>query len=663
MIETTNPEIDVNQLMERVRAEAAKIPARPRRVRPGANGAMPALPAIPSLPQAPSVWIPGGVTPRKEKLDELLLNTRQKTEVSSSIPKFLRGLFRKQGSYNKGVLDSIKVLAQSNQELAKRVHEIGTCLGQLNGWILALHQHRDADVQWMTAAASSFAMMARHREELRDLETDLQTQLEEQQATASQRVGEIEARIQRLGEIEARVQRVGEIEAQVQRLGEIETQAAAAAAQRLSEIETRVERLGEIETRVERLGEIETRMGAVESNDRALLDHINNVHAEANTVAEQAHGLQQQMDRAGVHLRSLQTQIDGVGTHLNNLQGEFARRTEQAQIDKAAEHLRNLQVQADRLGVHINNLQGFVDRHTAETNAIQHNLERRIDDHAGLGEKLVHLEERQTSEGVFIKGELSEQSSLLQRLLGPGEETGAKPKPLVLNASDRKKARALDSFYLSFENRFRGSRSEIKKRVKFYLPFLEKAKAGNPGRPVLDLGCGRGEWLELLKENKLEGQGVDLNAAMIAQCKERDLEAIHGDALDYLRSLRPNSQGGVTGFHIIEHLPFETLMEFLRETRRVLKAGGIAIFESPNCNNLVIGAAQFNIDPTHRNPVFPETAEFMLQSHGFERTTIKYLSPVPNVDFDTSTRELAIVKDMLYGPQDFAVIAYKPAAR
>ena len=150
---------------------------------------------------------------------------------------------------------------------------------------------------------------------------------------------------------------------------------------------------------------------------------------------------------------------------------------------------------------------------------------------------------------------------------------------------------------------------------------------------------------------------------MIAQCRERKLAVTQADALDYLRSLRPNTQGGVTGFHIIEHLPFETLMELLGETRRVLKPGGIAIFESPNCKNLMVGAANFNIDPTHRNPVFPETAEFMLQSHGFERISLEYLSPVAGAKFDDSTRELAILRDRLYGPQDFAVVAHKPAAR
>ncbi|MEY2565054.1 MAG: hypothetical protein QOH88_3247 [Verrucomicrobiota bacterium] len=594
MIETTNSEIDVNQLRERVRGEAAKAPSRPRRSQAMADTTAPTLPAVPVLPQIPSVWIPSAVARKKEKLEELILNAREKTHVSSMVPKFLRGLFRKQGAYNNGVLDTIKVLAQSNDEVTKRVREIGTCLGQLEGWLRALHEHRDADVKWMSAAASSFAVIAQYRDELRSVETDLQTQTEEQRL---------------------------------------------------------------------RLLEFEEQITAVEASDRAMHQQLNNVHAEANTVAAQVRDLQQQLHREEDHLRGLQKQIDGTGVHLGNLQAEWARRTEQAQIEKAKLHLRDLQTQADRLGIHINNLQGFVDQHAAETRANTHNLERRIDDQARLQEKIGHLEERQTSEGVFIKGELSEQGSLLRRLLGPAAETGAKSKSRPAKASETKNARELDSFYLSFENRFRGSRAEIKKRVQFYLPFIAEAKAGEPGRAILDLGCGRGEWLELLRENKLEGHGVDMNSAMVAQCKERALAVTHGDALEYLRSLKPNTQGGVTGFHIIEHLPFETLMEFFRETRRVLKPGGIAIFESPNCKNLVVGAANFNIDPTHRNPVFPETAEFMLQSHGFERIHLEYLSPVSGVKFDGSTKELATLKDMLYGPQDFAVIAHKPAAR
>ena len=361
------------------------------------------------------------------------------------------------------------------------------------------------------------------------------------------------------------------------------------------------------------------------------------------------------MDRAGEHLRNLQAQADATGTHLGQLEAhwdaQFKQGNRDAQIDQALAHLKDLQGQADRLGIHINNLQGFVDQQTAKARAAQQSLEQ--------------LSERQTNDAVFVKGELSEQQSLLQQVLGTDrrDKVPAGKRATVGDGSDKKHTRALDSFYLSFENRFRGTRAEIKKRLMFYLPFLASAQAGEKGRPILDLGCGRGEWLELLKENKLDARGVDLNSAMIAQCKEHGLDVFHRDAIDYMRSLRANSQGGVTGFHIIEHLPFETLMDFFREARRILKPGGIAIFESPNCKNLVVGAANFNIDPTHRNPVFPETAEFMLQSHGFERVRIEYLSPVADVKFNAGTKELAIVKDMLYGPQDFGVIAYKPASR
>ena len=178
---------------------------------------------------------------------------------------------------------------------------------------------------------------------------------------------------------------------------------------------------------------------------------------------------------------------------------------------------------------------------------------------------------------------------------------------------------------------------------------------------MLDVGCGRGEWLELLREGKLEAIGIDLNEAMVAQCKERGLKVVQGDAIEFLRNLPDRSQGAVTGFHIIEHLPLEVLIQLLMHSRRVLKPGGIAIFESPNCKNLMVGACNFNIDPTHRNPVFPETAQFMLETHGFERVTLKYLSPVDTTTLGNIDEESPRIRELLYGPQDFAVIGYAPA--
>jgi O-antigen chain-terminating methyltransferase len=178
----------------------------------------------------------------------------------------------------------------------------------------------------------------------------------------------------------------------------------------------------------------------------------------------------------------------------------------------------------------------------------------------------------------------------------------------------------------------------------------------------VDVGCGRGEWLELLRENKLSASGIDLNTTMVEQCRERKLDVRQGDAIDFLHGLKAKSLGAVTGFHIIEHLPFETLMELFVQVRRVLKPGGLAIFESPNCKNLVVGACNFNIDPTHRNPVFPETAQFMLETFGFERVTIDYLSPVDLTPYPEAEQQPPHLRNLLYGPQDFGVIGYAPHA-
>ena len=103
---------------------------------------------------------------------------------------------------------------------------------------------------------------------------------------------------------------------------------------------------------------------------------------------------------------------------------------------------------------------------------------------------------------------------------------------------------------------------------------------------------------------------------MVAQCRERGLDVAEDDVLRYLRGLPDASLGAITGFHIIEHLPFEVLVDLVTESHRALKPGGIVAFESPNCKNLVVGASNFHIDPTHRSPVFPETAQFFLRYMG-----------------------------------------------
>ena len=115
---------------------------------------------------------------------------------------------------------------------------------------------------------------------------------------------------------------------------------------------------------------------------------------------------------------------------------------------------------------------------------------------------------------------------------------------------------------------------------------------------MLDAGCGRGEWLELLKEQGITtGRGIDNNRVMVKQCEGYGLDVIEGDVIESLRDFPSASLGAVTAFHLIEHLPLNVLVKFLDETARVLKSGGIAIFETPNPENILVGAFTFYLDP------------------------------------------------------------------
>lgn len=367
----------------------------------------------------------------------------------------------------------------------------------------------------------------------------------------------------------------------------------------------------------------EERLAAIAEHGNQLAIEASTMKAEHNTIAESFRTLRSDFDSVGEHVRVLQTASDHVNTVTENLQRELAAR---------GEHNKLLTDQ----------LQG----ETTQRAAVLHDV--------------ASLEQRYTTDTAFIKAELSRQSAAFHKLL---DRILSGKKGKLKTAADKELAQAvvhqLDAFYLSFENRFRGPREEIKRRLNFYLPFLKKARAGIRNRPVVDLGCGRGEWLELLRETNLNATGVDLNEPMLDQCKERGLDVVQSDVLDFLRGVPDNSQGGVTGFHIIEHLPFDVLVNVIAETFRILQPGGIAIFESPNCKNLSVGACYFYMDPTHRNPVFPETAQFMLESCGFERVRLEYLSPVDTTGLAHVDEEPMHLRELLYGPRDFGVIGYK----
>jgi len=220
---------------------------------------------------------------------------------------------------------------------------------------------------------------------------------------------------------------------------------------------------------------------------------------------------------------------------------------------------------------------------------------------------------------------------------------------------------APDALYVSCEDQCCGTRADIKKRLRVYLPILQEAQLGSKTRPILDMGCGHGEWLELLQETGLWGQGVDRNRVLVEQCQRRGLGVVEGDVLTYLGRLPDASLGAVTGFHILEHLPLEVLIKLLDETVRVLTSGGVAIFETTNPQNVLVRSQNFYLNPTHRNPLLSSIIKLMTEARGlcqvqiFELHSYPEASCVQEANLDVAQR----FNEYFYGPQGYAVVGWK----
>ncbi|EQB34356.1 hypothetical protein M947_11345 [Sulfurimonas hongkongensis] len=215
-----------------------------------------------------------------------------------------------------------------------------------------------------------------------------------------------------------------------------------------------------------------------------------------------------------------------------------------------------------------------------------------------------------------------------------------------------------NDFYKAFEDRYRGSRELIKSRLEIYLPFVEKIKDFDTNPNAIDLGCGRGEWLELLSENGYAMQGVDLDAGMLESCQSRGLSVTQKDAIEALKELSDNSCSIVSGFHIAEHLPFDTLQLLIQEALRVLKPGGLLILETPNAENIQVATDNFYLDPTHTRPIPSQLLSFLTEYYGFWRTKVLRLQESQELLSATSVTLWQIISGV---SPDYAVISQKQA--
>lgn len=213
------------------------------------------------------------------------------------------------------------------------------------------------------------------------------------------------------------------------------------------------------------------------------------------------------------------------------------------------------------------------------------------------------------------------------------------------------------NFYRAFEDRYRGSRELIKSRLEQYSPFLELLTSNFDKCTALDIGCGRGEWLELLTEKGFTPQGVDLDSGMLAACLELGFDVKKADGIKYLESFESNSLHLISAFHVVEHISFEQLQNLVKQALRVLVPGGLLILETPNPENIVVASANFYLDPTHIKPIPPLLLSFVTEFAGFKHNKIVRLQE----SVELREKQNISLSELLFGVSpDYSVVAQKP---
>jgi SAM-dependent methyltransferase len=244
----------------------------------------------------------------------------------------------------------------------------------------------------------------------------------------------------------------------------------------------------------------------------------------------------------------------------------------------------------------------------------------------------------------------------------PSETPRATPATPAPSSGDGVPKPLADLNYVAFEERFRPEET-VRERQSVYLDLLRDK------RRVVDLGCGRGELIELLSQAGVSAYGVDMDSDFVALARERGLEVQEGDAVDHLASLEEGAVDAVVASHVVEHLPTAGLIQLLSCAADVLPRDGVLILETPNPESVLAGSVNFYRDPTHERPIHPDTLQFLCGLAGFAQVEVRRLSPVPDAELlptpsppgeRLSTHVDNVVNQLnalLYGYQDYAVIA------
>lgn len=362
------------------------------------------------------------------------------------------------------------------------------------------------------------------------------------------------------------------------------------------------------------------------------------------------------------------------------------------QIDGLGQHLARFQEQQQEIQTaHAQELQGLRGELEGRLNAVNARIARIA---TYLKEQIDGLGQQQALAIQALEGSLAQQQALARQalreripgtertlrrilyLLADGQEVGEGFMPsrqaegTAAQVELRKVPRQTlkpDFDYFGFEERFRGSEEEIKERQRIYVEYFQGE--------VLDIGCGRGEFLELLKEAGIQAKGVDVDLDMVLLCREKGLDVVREDAFAYLESLSDEFLCGIFAAQVIEHLEPSRVIQLVNLCHRKLRPGGILILETPNPKCLMVFAESFYMDFSHTRPLHPEAMKFLLESTGFQDVELKFSSPVESsmripsrsdagslgTTLEEFNRGIDRLNELLYGFQDYAVIGKRLA--
>src|SRR6266513_1242452 len=208
--------------------------------------------------------------------------------------------------------------------------------------------------------------------------------------------------------------------------------------------------------------------------------------------------------------------------------------------------------------------------------------------------------------------------------------------------------------YFAFESRMRGSVEAIRDRQRHYVEDFRKAA------PVLDIGCGRGELLQLLREAGVAARGIDADADMVAYARGDDLDVEQADLIEYLEGVGAGSLGGIFMGQVVEHLPPGVLVRSLGLAARKLRPGGVLVAETINPLS-PLALRHYFADLTHSQPLVPETLQLLARQSGFADTEVRYLNEpaerLTEPDDPVIAANVRRLNDLLFAPLDYALIA------